>query len=429
MNTRRFRKHTPSETLARVRWFGWVMLMMFVLVQMAMGADPAGGRSERAPVEEGGGPFFQASADFNSETHQVTVKAPAPAAAWDYSSAIGRRSFVVYEDNVRQPVEDVDVAHTPLSIGVLLENGGRYHALNEAIAENVSRAVRDLMEAINPDDRVAMWTYGEGVQSLDSSAQGASGVQRTYLNLPVPPSSESNLYDALLATLPRVQQMDGRKVLIVVSSGIDSFSKAGFPDVLRAERETGVPVCVINIGPLLRSTLLVGSSDGQQPYAQLKWQQASSQLSRMASVSGCRALMPDSSFKFPAVYDGLLTNLRLQYVIRYQSTALDLPGTRQVKIAWVDGNGRLSGLTQNTMRRDREFAQAQYELDPAVVFAGTGALNWSFLRSTAARIQIPLKAPVGTETRLSALLAAVTTQKDSSRESLGGLCNRSPCIQ
>ena len=95
MNTRRFRKQSPSERLARVRWLGWVMLMMFVVVQTAMGADTAGGRSERVPLEEDG-PFFQARADFNSETHQVTVKAPVPAAAWDYASNIGRRSFVVY---------------------------------------------------------------------------------------------------------------------------------------------------------------------------------------------------------------------------------------------------------------------------------------------------------------------------------------------
>jgi hypothetical protein len=402
------------------------MLMMFVLVQTVTGADAAGGRSERSRVEEAS-PFLQASADFNPATHEVTVKAHAPAAAWDSTAQIGRHSFVVYEDNFRQPVEDVEVAHTPLSIGVLLENGGRYHALNEAIADNVSRAARELLEAINPDDHVAMWTYGEGVQALDSSTQGVSGLQRTNLNLPVPPSSEANFYDALLATLPRVQQMDGRKVLIVVSSGIDSFSKAGFSDVLRAERETDVPICVINLGPLLRSALLVETSDGQQPYAQLKWQQASSQLSRMARVSGCRALTPDSSLEFPAVYDRLLANLRLQYVIRYRSTALDVPGTRQVKIAWVDDNRKLSGPTQSTMRRD--FALAQYELDPAAVFASAGALDWPFLRVTADSIRIPLKAPVGTETRPSALLAAVTTQKDPPRESFGGPCNRSPCIR
>jgi hypothetical protein len=35
MDTRRFRKHRSSEALAQVRWLGWVMIMMFVLVQAA----------------------------------------------------------------------------------------------------------------------------------------------------------------------------------------------------------------------------------------------------------------------------------------------------------------------------------------------------------------------------------------------------------
>ena len=48
MDTRRFQKHSRSRALAQFRWLGWVMLMMFVLVQTAMGADAAGGRSERS---------------------------------------------------------------------------------------------------------------------------------------------------------------------------------------------------------------------------------------------------------------------------------------------------------------------------------------------------------------------------------------------
>ena len=35
MDTRRFRNHPSSEALAQVRWLGWVMIMMFVLVQTA----------------------------------------------------------------------------------------------------------------------------------------------------------------------------------------------------------------------------------------------------------------------------------------------------------------------------------------------------------------------------------------------------------
>ena len=117
---------------------------------------------------------------------------------------------------------------------------------------------------MNPGDRVTMWTYSDSVQPLETAGDDTSGPQRTNLSLPVPPASESNFYDALLTTLPRVREIPGRKVLMVVSSGIDTFSKAGFADVLRAEREAGVPVCVIDIGPLVRSSLL---DERSGPYA------------------------------------------------------------------------------------------------------------------------------------------------------------------
>jgi hypothetical protein len=249
-----------------------------------------------------------------------------------------------------------------------------------------------------------MWTYSDGVQPLETAGTDTSGLQRTNLSLPVPPASESNFYDALLATLPRVQEMPGRKVLVVVSSGIDTFSKAGFADVLRAEREAGVPVCVIDTGQLLRSTLLDESSG---PYAHLRWSRASSQLSRIAEVSGCRALTPSSSLEFPAVYDSLLANLGLRYDVRYRSTALDLQGPRRVELAWVDSDGKESGLTHNTMKRERQLARAQYAPEAVKKFASSQALEWPFLQLAAADIQVPLRASVGPEARSSELLAAV----------------------
>lgn len=412
MNTRRYLNESRSRTLAQFRWLGWVMLMMFVLVQIARGASPIGGRSDT--ISQDNGTFDQASANFNPETHQVIVTANVPAAEWAATADIGRHSFVVYEDNVRQLVDDVEVTHAPLSIGLLLENGGRYHALNEVLAENVTRAARELLGAINPGDRVTMWTYSDSVRPLHISGNDTSGLQRTNLSLPVPPASESNFYDALLATLPRVQEMPGRKVLMVVSSGIDTFSKAGFADVLKAEREAGVPVCVIDLGPLLHSSLLDESSG---PYAHLKWSQASSQLARIAKVSGCRALTPSSSLEFPAVYDSLLANLGLQYDIHYKSTALDLPDLRQVKLAWVDGDGKELGLTQNTIKHEREFARAQYAPQAVMKFASSQALEWPFLQLAAGdMIHVPLRAPVGPEAQSSALLAAAKSDRHSEGE-------------
>jgi hypothetical protein len=41
MDTRRFRKNRSSEMVDRARWLGWVMLMMFVLTQVASGVGPS----------------------------------------------------------------------------------------------------------------------------------------------------------------------------------------------------------------------------------------------------------------------------------------------------------------------------------------------------------------------------------------------------
>ncbi len=425
MDTRRFR-NSPSQTLAQMRFLGWAMLMMFVLVQTAAGMAAPSGHAEDSA--QGNSAFFQARAEFDPDTHLVAVKARAPVSAWDFTTDIGPQSFVVYENQVRQPVEDVQIEHTPLSIGVLLENGGRFHALNEAIAENVSRAANELRGAINPDDRLAMWTYGDQVQPLELWAASERGLQRSYLELPASGSSESNFYDALLATLPRLQEMPAPRVLFVLSSGLDSFSKASFTDVLRAAGDSGVPVCVINIGPLARSMLLPDSTDGQRPYGQLKWQQASAQLSRLSRASGCRVLTPTSALDFPTTYDALLANLRLQYVIRYRSTALDLPGIRHVRIAWLTGSGGKARPATGTAGLDREFARAQYELSPAAVVSSAGALDgWPSFGFAVNRVRIPLRVPEEPETQPSTLFATSLMSNPSAGEAFEQACRTSAC--
>jgi hypothetical protein len=104
---------------------------------------------------------------------------------------------------------------------------------------------------------------------------------------------------------------------------------------MQAARESDVPICVLDIGPLLRSSLLVGDPNGQSPYSRMKWQQASSQLSRLATASGCRVTSPGSSLELPAACDALLANLRLQYVIRYRSASQG-PWFTCAKLACLD---------------------------------------------------------------------------------------------
>ncbi len=82
MDTRRYRDDSRAHRLAQARWLGWVMLMMFVLVQTATGAAGTGDRSKDFTAHSQPAP--QARADFDAQTHEVTVTANPPAAAWNY---------------------------------------------------------------------------------------------------------------------------------------------------------------------------------------------------------------------------------------------------------------------------------------------------------------------------------------------------------
>jgi hypothetical protein len=108
----------------------------------------------------------------------------------------------------------------------------------------------------------------------------------------------------------------------------------------------------------------------------------------------------------------MLANLRLQYVIRYQSTALNLPGNRRVEIARSSADREKSGLPQNKIERDRQFALAQYDPLPAASLMSGSSLAWPFLRSSADSIQIPLRDPVATESEPAVLLASAFSSRN-----------------
>jgi hypothetical protein len=89
------------------------------------------------------------------------------------------------------------------------------------------------------------------------------------MNSAVPDSSETNFYDAIVSTSEAMKMVTGRKALIVITSGVDTFSKAKYDDVLNTVRASGTPVYIINLGPDLREAAKGYANAG--PYAHLDW--------------------------------------------------------------------------------------------------------------------------------------------------------------
>ncbi len=288
-----------------------------------------------APLFEGAQGKQRTEIHYDASSGMVTVKMLVQDPNGYFIPNIRRENFAVYENGVRQHNATVEIEHAPVTMGVLLEYGGRYQALNRAVGEEVGKAARGFLDEIGRNDRVAIWRYGDTLEELAGFTQGHDTLDSSLVALATPPFSELNFYDALIAALSRMQGAMGRKALLVVSSGIDTFSKASYQDVLRAVRQSDVPIYVINLGPALQEHLSLLPASG--PYAQLDWKRAGAELQEIATASGGRVYSPASAFELAGIYDDLMENLRVRYVITYKSSAPgDLSAARTVRIELVN---------------------------------------------------------------------------------------------
>jgi Ca-activated chloride channel homolog len=268
---------------------------------------------------------------FDPASGLVTIKLLVQDPSGYFIPNIRRENFVVYENGVRQNNASCEVEHAPVSIALLLEYGGRSPGLNKVIAEQVTTAGRRLLDVLGPEDKLAVWKYADGPELLADFSQDHDRLKDLFYTLKPPDVSEANLYDALLKVSERMGPVAGRKAIILVSSGVDTFSKAKFEDVLGAIRHSSTPIYAIGLGTILHEAADVPGTVA--PSARFDWKRSENELQEIARTAGGRFYSPTTIVDLSAIYDDAIENLKVRYVISYKSsTAGDLNSPRTIRV-------------------------------------------------------------------------------------------------
>jgi Ca-activated chloride channel family protein len=126
--------------------------------------------------------------------------------------------------------------------------------------------------------------------------------------------------DAVAVYLSRVQEGSGRKVAVLFTDGVDTYSHVSFPDLLDMVRASEVVIYAIGFKGEPRS-------GAASPLS------ASNTLRRLATVSGGHAFFPSSYRDLPKIYDQILEDLSGQYVLGFSSKNLAADGKfRKLKV-------------------------------------------------------------------------------------------------
>src|SRR5580692_10399645 len=122
---------------------------------------------------------------------------------------------IAFRPLVRQQNATVDIEHAPVTLAVLMEFGGRAPGLNRQMGDEVARAAQQLLDELGPEDKVTFWKYSDQVQKLADANQSRDAVKTELITMGTPAVSETNLYDAIIATVAEMRPVRGRKAIVL----------------------------------------------------------------------------------------------------------------------------------------------------------------------------------------------------------------------
>src|SRR5262249_18414217 len=104
---------------------------------------------------------------------------------------------------------------------------------------------------LNQKDWVALVTFDLKPRLEVDFTQNKEEVRAAIYHLYFPGFSESNVFDALLDTLEKLKDVRGKKSILLLASGIDTFSKHTLDQTLKELKQTDVTIFCVGVGKQL----------------------------------------------------------------------------------------------------------------------------------------------------------------------------------
>ncbi|MBZ5697005.1 MAG: VWA domain-containing protein [Acidobacteriia bacterium] len=253
----------------------------------------------------------------------------------NYLTALKKENFRITEDGAPQAITNFALTDAPITIVLLLEFSKLGYQVFSYNARNWSAA---FLNNLKPNDWVALETFNMRPNIEVDFTHDRNQIMQDLRTLMFPPFHESNLFDAVSDVLDRMQDVKGRKAVLLLASGMDTFSRMNFDQVLRRIRESDATIFSVGVGE--RLFIQADASGSMGPIAELNYLQAQNQLKAFAAMTGGRAWLPRFDGEIPSIMQEVAASLRYQYSLAYTPSNATLDGKyRKIKVELVAPDG------------------------------------------------------------------------------------------
>jgi VWFA-related protein len=250
---------------------------------------------------------------FRSQVNEVTLSATVLDSRRHLVTNLTPTNFAIYEDNQPQKITSFKREDIPVSIGIVVDNSGSMRTKRAA----VTKAVLNLIQASNPQDEVFVVNFNDDPY-LDQDFTNKIGPLHEALDR-VDSRGGTALYDAVIASADHLAKgaKKEKKVLLVVTDGVDNESRESLESAIRKVQDDN--------GPTIYTIGILGDEPGIK--------RAKRALQSLSDQTGGVAFFPKDLMEVDEISQEVARDIRNQYSLTYKpSNPRSNGGYRKVKV-------------------------------------------------------------------------------------------------
>jgi len=253
-----------------------------------------------------------------TNTELVVLNVTVTDKAGQYVKGLKASDFKVYEDGIEvkpDMIASFSLQESPYAAVVLLDSSGSMEA-RFSLAR--SAAIR-FLDGLRPEDVAAVYRFDSKVERVQEFSGGRDLAPIAYA---IHAKGMTTLNDAIVeASKTLADRTEVRKAIVVLSDGMDTFSKASGDKAVETALAVGASIYAVDM-----SSLDVGGTSGRQSALSLKG---------FAEKTGGRFITTPGGPQLRDAFTGIADELGHQYTISYRPVNTKRDGkwrTLEVKV-------------------------------------------------------------------------------------------------
>src|SRR5215468_988211 len=221
-----------------------------------------------------------------------------------------KKHFRVFDDDVEQTVTNFSPTEAPLTVVILAEfsNTIGYYF------DDVVGPAAGFIQSLRPDDWGALIAFDIRPEILTDFTKNKNELFEGLRRMRIPAYSETCLYDAVYDTLMRLDNVDGKKAIFLLSTKLDTnISKHTYGEALKKAETSNTMIYSVSMGQLYR--LYTEARRG--PLSEITFLQADNVMRSLAEATGGTAWFPRFTGEYPSIYQAVSANLRNEYSVGF----------------------------------------------------------------------------------------------------------------